>query len=261
MQKSLKEPGSSECSCAEECLVKSLSSAPRLESPLAWDFLAGISEGTAPPQRVLLPPEKICMACQQTGSVRAGLYKLGNRCFLKSILQRLSAESREGGRGRSRAVPAPAVASSGPSCVPVSPGAGSAWAEVCALPREEPLPRSERLGRPRGRSCRRCWAVPALSPCSPAHCRVTKGVTGPGGPKGRPRAACAALSPRAGGCAGKSERRLSSTARSLGSSLSAFCSTFSFSCWKCHPFFLPPLPPVAVGGKVNSLFPFGQGLA
>ena len=134
-------------------------------------------------------------------------------------------------------------------------------AEVCALPREEPLPRSERLGRPRGRSCRRCQAVAALSPCSPARCHVTKGVAGPGGPKGRPRAACAALSPRAGGCAGKSERRLSSTARSLGSSLSAFCSTFSFSCWKCHPFFLPPLPPVAVGGKVNSLFPFGQGLA
>ena len=119
--------GSSGCSCAEEYLVKSLSSAPRLESPLAWDFLAGISEGTAPPQRVLLPPEKIYMACQQTGSVRAGLYNLGNPCFLKSILQRLSAESREGGQDRSRAVPAPAVASSGPSCVPVSPGAGSAW--------------------------------------------------------------------------------------------------------------------------------------
>ena len=119
--------GSSGCSCAEEYLVKRLSSAPRLESLLAWDFLAGISEGTAPPQRVLLPPEKICMACQQTGSVRAGLYKLGNPCFLKSILQCLSAESGEGGRGRSRAVPAPAVPSSSPSCVPVSPGAGSAW--------------------------------------------------------------------------------------------------------------------------------------
>ena len=223
-------------------MVKRLSSAPRLESLLAWDFLAGISEGTAPPQRVLLPPEKICMACQQTGSVRAGLYKLGNPCFLKSILQCLSAESGEGGRGRSRAVPAPAVPSSSPSCVPVSPGAGSAWAEVCALPREEPLPRSERLGRPHGRSCKRCRAVPALSPGGPAHCCVTKGVTGPGGHKGRPRAARAALSPGAGGCAGESERGLSSTAGSLSSSLSAFRSIFSFSSWKSHPFFLPPLP-------------------
>ena len=223
-------------------MVKSLSSAPRLESPLAWDFLAGISEGTAPPQRVLLPPEKICMACQQTGSVRAGLYNLGNPCFLKSILQRLSAESGEGGRGRSRAVPAqpwPAVA---PAVCLCPPGLALRGAEVCALPREEPLPCSECLGRPRGHSCRRCQAVPALLPSGPTHCCVTKGVTRPGGHKGHPRAARATLSPRAGGCAGESERGLSSTAGSLSSSLSAFRSIFSFSSWKSHPFFLPPLP-------------------
>ena len=154
--------------------------------------------------------------------------------------------------------PWPAVA---PAVCLCPPGLALRGAEVCAPPREEPLPRRERLGRPRGRSCRRCQVVAALSPYGPARCHVTKGVAGPGGPKGHPRAARAALSPGAGGCAGKSERGLSSTAGSLGSWLSAFCSTFSFSCWKCHPFFLPPLPPIAAGGKVNSLFPFGQGLA
>ena len=73
---------------------------------------------------------EICMAWQQRGSVGAGLYNLGNKSFLKSILQRLTAESGEGAQGRSRAVPAPAVApavpNSGPSRVPVPPRAGSA---------------------------------------------------------------------------------------------------------------------------------------
>ena len=138
--------GSSGCSCAEEYLVKSLSSATRLESPLASDFLAGICEGTAPPQKVRLPPEKICMAWQRRGSVGAGLYNLGNKSFLNSILQLLTAESGEGARGRSRAVPAPAVPSSGPSHP-------QQWPQPCAC-------------APRGwlRNGQRCALCPGRSP-------------------------------------------------------------------------------------------------
>ena len=91
---------------------------------------------------------EICMAWQRRGSVGAGLYNLGNKSFLNSILQRLTAESREGARGRSRAVPAPAVPSTGPSRVPVPPGAGSAQGRGVrsAQEGEEPLPHSSAWG-------------------------------------------------------------------------------------------------------------------
>lgn len=47
-------------------------------------------KGMTPPQKILFPPEKICMDWRQKRRPGAGLYNLGSTCYLNVILQCLT---------------------------------------------------------------------------------------------------------------------------------------------------------------------------
>uniref|UniRef100_A0A8D2NGF6 USP domain-containing protein n=1 Tax=Zonotrichia albicollis TaxID=44394 RepID=A0A8D2NGF6_ZONAL len=51
---------------------------------------AGIAEGMALPQRILFPPQEICMDWQQRQRPGAGLCNLGSTCYINVILQCLT---------------------------------------------------------------------------------------------------------------------------------------------------------------------------